>query len=123
MKRGVKNKYSIIKRVIFLLFVLPIFQACFSYKTINYSEISNDKKQKIVIEKIDKINIKGKLISVDEKKIILTKKGELKKINKEEIQEVSVRKFSISKTAGGIIGSYGAIVFILPIIIVLAAFI
>ena len=50
-------------------------------------------------------------------------KGELKKINKEEIQEVSVRKFSISKTAGGIIGSYGAIVFILPIIIVLAAFI
>ena len=97
MKRGVKNKYSIIKRLIFLLFVLPIFQACFSYKTINYSEISNDKKQKFVIEKIDKINIKGKLISVDEKKIILTKKGELKKINKKKSKKLVSGNFQFLK--------------------------
>ena len=87
------------KKLILLLFIPLVFQGCFSYKTVNYSQISNDKKQKIIIETIYKENIKGKLIYIDEKQITLKKSGELKSVSKEEIQNVSVRKFSIYKTA------------------------
>ena len=111
------------KKLILLLFIPFVFQGCFSYKTVNYSQISNDKKQKIIVETINKVNIKGKLVSIDEKQITLKQSGELKTVNKEDIRNLSVRKFSISKTAGGIIGGYGTIVFILPVVVVLAAFI
>ena len=111
------------KKLILLLFIPLVFQGCFSYKTVNYSQISNDKKQKIIVETIDKVNIKGKLVSIDEEQIALKKSGKLKTVNKEDIRGLRVRKFSISKTAGGIIGGYGTIVFILPVVVVLAAFI
>ena len=94
------------KKLILLLFIPLVFQACFSYKTVNYSQISNDKKQKIIIETIYKENIKGKLIYVDEKQITLKKSGELKSVSKEEIQNVSVRKFSIYKTFEVVIGQF-----------------
>ena len=94
------------KKLILLLFIPLVFQACFSYKTVNYSQISNDKKQKIIIETIYKENIKGKLISIDEKQITLKKSGELKSVSKEEIQNVSVRKFSIYKTSEVVIGQF-----------------
>tara|TARA_B100001063_G_C16373296_1_gene361808 strand:- start:234 stop:572 length:339 start_codon:yes stop_codon:yes gene_type:complete len=111
------------KKLILLLFIPLVFQGCFSYKTVNYSQIANDKKQRIIVETIDKVNIKGKLVSIDEEQIALKKSGKLKTVNKENIRDLRVRKFSISKTAGGIIGGYGTIVFILPVVVVLAAFI
>ena len=94
------------KKLILLLFIPLVFQGCFSYKTVNYSQISNDKKQKIIVETIYKENIKGKLIYVDEKQITLKKSGELKSVSKEEIQNVSVRKFSIYKTSEVVIGQF-----------------
>ena len=115
-------KKNTIKNISLLFIFLIMIQSCFSYKNIEYSQISNDKKQKFIVKKIDKKNVKGKLISINEKQIILKKNGKLKKIKKEEVFKVSVRKFSISKTVGGVVGGYGTIVFILPIIIVLAAF-
>ena len=118
-----KKHFGMKKLILLLLFIPLVFQGCFSYKTVNYSQISNDKKQKIIVETIDKVNIKGKLISINEEQITLKKSGELKTVNKEDIRDLSVRKFSISKTAGGMIGGYGTIVFILPVVIVLAAFI
>ena len=92
------------KLILLYLFILLVFQGCFSYKTVKYNQISNDKKQKIIIETIYKENIKGKLIYIDEKQITLKKSGELKSVSKEEIRNVSVRKFSIYKTAEVVIG-------------------
>ena len=94
------------KLILLLLFIQLVFQGCFSYKTVKYSQISNDKKQKIIIETIYKENIKGKLISIDEKQITLKKSSELKTVNKEDIRFLSVRKFSISKTAEVVVGGY-----------------
>ena len=94
------------KLIILLLFIPLVFQGCFSYKTVKYSQISNDKKQKIIIETIYKENIKGKLIYIDEKQITLKKSGELKSVSKEEIRNVSVRKFSIYKTSEVVIGQF-----------------
>ena len=94
------------KKLILLLFIPLVFQGCFSYINVNYSQISNDKKQKIIVETIDKVNIKGKLISINEEQITLKKSGELKTVNKEDIRFLSVRKFSISKTAEVVVGGY-----------------
>ena len=92
---------------VILLFLLSfLFQSCFSYKSVNFNDIKNEKKQKIIIETIYKENIKGKLIYIDEKQITLKKSGELKSFSKEEIRNVSVRKFSISKTAEVAIDTY-----------------
>ena len=95
------------KKIFLLLLFIPlVFQGCFSYKTVKYSQISNDKKQKIIIETVYEENIKGKLIYIDEKQITLKKSGELKSVSKEEIRNVSVRKFSIYKTSEVVIGQF-----------------
>ena len=94
------------KKLFFLLFIPLFFQGCFSYKNVNYDQISNDKKQKIIVETIYKENIKGKLISIDQKQITLKKSGKLKIINREDIRFLSVRKFSVSKTAEVVVGGY-----------------
>ena len=94
------------KKLLLLLLFLFLFQSCFSYKSVNFDDIKNEKEQKIIIETIYKENIKGKLIQIDEKQITLKKSGELKSVSKEEIRNISVRKFSISKTAEVVIGGY-----------------
>ena len=94
------------KQILLLLFIPLVFQGCFSYETVKYSQISNDKKQKIIIETVYEENIKGKLIYIDEKQITLKKSGELKSVSKEEIKNVSVRKFSIYKTSEVVIGQF-----------------
>ena len=94
------------KKIILLLLFSFLFQSCFSYKSVNFDDIKNEKEQKIIIETIYKESIKGKLIYIDEKQITLKKSGELKSVSKEEIRNISVRKFSISKTAEVVIGGY-----------------
>ena len=100
------NKIVMKKQILLLLFIPLVFQGCFSYETVKYSQISNDKKQKIIIETVYEENIKGKLIYIDEKQITLKKSGELKSVSKEEIKNVSVRKFSIYKTSEVVIGQF-----------------
>ena len=94
------------KKLILLLLFSFLFQSCFSYKSVNFDDIKNEKKQKIIIETIYKENIKGKLIYIDEKQITLKKSSELKTVNKEDIRFLSVKKFSISKTAEVVVGGY-----------------
>ena len=100
------NKIVMKKQILLLLFIPLVFQGCFSYETVKYSQISNDKKQKIIIETVYEENIKGKLIYIDDKQITLKKSGELKSVSKEEIKNVSVRKFSIYKTSEVLIGQF-----------------
>jgi sRNA-binding regulator protein Hfq len=87
------------KNIIFLLSFLILFQSCFTYKTVDYKNISIEKKQKFEVEKLDRTNIKGRIVSKNNKTMIFENNGERQLILKHEIYEVKVRKFSILKTA------------------------
>ena len=100
------------KKLILLLLFSFLFQSCFSYKSVNFNDIKNEKKQKFEVLKLDKTNIKGRLVSIDENVMILENRNGNQTINENEIYDVKVRKFSILKLATGIVGTYGAFVVI-----------
>ena len=87
-----------IKSVVFSLSLLILFQSCFSYKTVNYSEISNDKKQKVELEMLDRTKFSGQLVSTDDKSITLENNGIEQKVLKNDIYEIKIKKFSIFKS-------------------------
>ena len=97
------------KKLILLLLFSFLFQSCFSYKSVNFNDIKNEKKQKFKVSKLDKTNIKGRLVSIDENVMILENRNGNQTINENEIYDVKVRKFSIIKLATGIVGTYGAL--------------
>ena len=106
---------------LFLLFLISfLFQSCFSYKSVNFDDIKNEKKQKFEVSKLDKTNIKGRLVSIDENVMILQNRNGNQTINENEIYDVKVRKFSILKLTSGIVGTYGA--FIVIGVLALASF-
>ena len=88
------------KKLIFLLSVSILFQSCFSYKTVDYNNIIIEKKQKVEVENLERTNIKGRLVSKNEKSVILETNKVLQTILKDEIFEVRVRSFSILKSTG-----------------------
>ena len=50
--------------------------------------------------------MKGRLVSIDENRMILENKGKNQTILKDEIYDIKVRKFSILKTISGLGSSY-----------------
>lgn len=90
------------KKLFILLSFLILFQSCFSYKSVNYDNISNNKKQKIQVEMLDRSKFNGQLVSKDDKTIILENNGSKQTILKKDIYEVKVVKFSILKTLGNV---------------------
>jgi hypothetical protein len=100
------------KKLLILILFSFLFQSCFSYKSVDFNDIKNEKKQKFEVFKIDKTNIKGRLVSIDENVMILENRKGNQTINENEIYDVKVRKFSILKLATGIVGTYGAFVVI-----------
>ena len=100
------------KKLILLLLFSFLFQSCFSYKSVNFNDIKNEKKQKFEVSKLDKTNIKGRLVSIDENVMILENRNGNQTVNENEIYDIKVRKFSILKLATGIVGTYGAFVVI-----------
>ena len=109
------------KKLLFLLLLFSfLFQSCFSYKSVDFNSIESEKNQKFKVAKLDRTNVKGRLVSIDENTIILEKKDESQSILKDEIYDIKVRKFSIIKSAGGVLGTYGLIVLVLPVILVIA---
>ena len=94
------------KKLILLLLFSVLFQSCFSYKSVNFNDIKNEKKQKFEVLKLDKTNIKGRLISIDENMIILENRKGNQTINENDIYDVKVKKFSILKTITGLGSSY-----------------
>ena len=89
-----------------LLFLLSIlFQSCFSYKSVDFKSISVEKKQKFKVAKLDRTNLKGRLVSKNEKTMILENNTGLQTILKDEIYDVKVRKFSILKSSGLVAGA------------------
>ena len=63
------------------MLILISLQSCFTYKSVNYNSIINEKNKKIKVTKIDKTNIKGRLISVNKKSMVLEKKGKNQSFN------------------------------------------
>ena len=108
------------KKLLILLLFSFLFQSCFSYKTLNFNDIKNEKKQKFKVSKLDKTNIKGRLVSIDENLMILENRNGNQTVNENEIYDIKVRKFSILKLATGIVGTYGA--FIVIGVLALASF-
>ena len=108
------------KKLILLLLFSFLFQSCFSYKSLNFNDIKNEKKQKFKVSKLDKTNIKGRLVSIDENVMILENRNGNQTVNENEIYDIKVRKFSILKLATGIVGTYGA--FIVIGVLALASF-
>ena len=108
------------KKLLLLLLFTFLFQSCFSYKSVNFNDIKNEKKQKFEVLKLDKTNIKGRLVSIDENLMILENRNGNQTVNENEIYDIKVRKFSILKLATGIVGTYGA--FIVIGVLALASF-
>ena len=94
------------KKLILLLLFSVLFQSCFSYKSVHFNDIKNEKKQKFEVSKLDKTNIKGRLISIDENIMILENRKGNQTINENDIYDVKVKKFSILKTITGLGSSY-----------------
>ena len=88
------------KKLLFLLSFSILFQSCYSYKSIDYSNIETDKKQKLEVLMLNKTIIKGQLVSKNEKTITLQTKNGQGAIPIEEVYDVKVKEFSLLKTAG-----------------------
>ena len=86
------------KNLFILLSFLILFQSCFTYKTVNYDEILNDKKQKLEVEMLDRTKFSGQLVYADEISMTLENNGIKQTIFKKDIYEVKIKKFSILKT-------------------------
>ena len=92
------------KKLLFLLSFSILFQSCYSYKSIDYSTIEIDKNQKLEVLRLNKTSMKGRLVSKNEKTIILQTKNGQGTIPMEEVYNIKVREFSVLKTAGAIVG-------------------
>ena len=88
------------KKLPLLLSFIILFQSCYSYKTVNYTSIPIEKKQKFKVKGVGGTKIEGTLFSKNEQILTLDKNGQLQKIPVSEIYEVKVRKFSILKSFG-----------------------
>ena len=98
-------KFKIMKKLIFLLLFSILFQSCFSYKSVDFKSNSIEKKQKFKVTKLDRTNIKGRLVSKNEKTMILENNEGLQTILKDEIYDMKVRKFAILKSFGVVAGA------------------
>ena len=101
------------KKFIFLLSFSILFQSCFSYRTLDYNKIAIEKKQKFEIEKLDSSKLTGRLVSKNDKSITLENNRGIQTVEKSDIQQIKVRKFSIIKLAGGVVGTYAAVVVVI----------
>ena len=106
------------KKFIFLLSFLFLFQSCFSYKTVDYNNIAIEKKQKFEVSGVGGKNIKGRLVSKNEQLMILENNGQLQEMPVSEIYEVKVRKFSILKSAGLLGSIYATVVVVLAAVFI-----
>ena len=94
------------QKLLFLLLFSILFQSCYSYKSIDYSNIEIDKKQKLEVLMLNKTSMKGQLVSKNEKTMILELKDGQGAIPVEQIYAVKVRKFSFLKSAGLTVGTF-----------------
>ena len=105
------------KKITLLLLISFLFQSCFSYRTLDYNKIAIEKKQKFEIEKLDSSKLTGRLVTKNDKSITLENNRGIQTVEKSDIQQIKVRKFSIIKLAGGVVGTYAAVVLVIVALI------
>ena len=105
------------KKIILLILISFIFQSCFSYRSLDYNKIAIEKKQKFEIEKLDSSKLTGRLVSKNDESITLKNNRGIQTVEKSDIQQIKVRKFSILKLAGGVVGTYAAVVLVIVALI------
>ena len=105
------------KITLLLLLISFLFQSCFSYRTLDYNKIAIEKKQKFEIEKLDSSKLTGRLVSKNDQSITLENNRGIQTVEKSDIQQIKVRKFSIIKLAGGVVGTYAAVVLVIVALI------
>jgi|TARA_B110000967_G_scaffold55376_1_gene56768 hypothetical protein len=99
-----------IKKTFFIISFSILFQSCFSYKTVDYNNIVSEKKQKFEVKGVGGTNTKGRLVSKNDQTMILETNGQLQKISVSEIYEVRVKKFSLLKSSGLLVGTFVVII-------------
>ena len=107
------------KKLLFLLSFSILFQSCYSYKSIDYSTIEIDKYQILEVLRLNKTSVKGRLVSKNEKTIILQTKNGKGTIPMEEVYNVKVREFSLLKTVGLTVGIPIGTLFLLGMLLAL----
>ena len=86
------------KNIVISLSFFILFQSCFSYRAVSYSEISNYKKQKVEVEMLDRTKFSGQIVSADDRTITLENNGLEQILLKKDIYEIKIKKFSIFKS-------------------------
>ena len=107
------------KKLLFLLSFSILFQSCYSYKSIDYSAIEIDKKLQLEVLRLNKTSVKGRLVSKNEKTIILQTKNGQGEIPMEEVYNVKVKEFSLLKTVGLTVGIPIGTLFLLGMLLAL----
>ena len=85
------------KKIIYIFAFSILFQSCFSYKTVEYNNIDTEKKQTLRIQKDDRTKIKGKLVSKDDNKIIISKVVRIKQCCKKILKRFVSKNSRLSE--------------------------
>jgi hypothetical protein len=92
------------KRVAFLLSIIILFQSCYSYKKVDFNNYDFKKSEKVKIDLNNSKKIKGKVIDRNDSEIQLKSRRKTIKVPFSSIKKIRIRKFSILKTAGTVLG-------------------
>lgn len=92
------------KKLAYLLSIIILFQSCFSYKKVDFNNYDFKKSEKVKIDLSNSKKIKGKVIDRNDFEIQLKSKNNTLKIPFSSIKKIRIRKFSILKTAGTVLG-------------------
>lgn len=87
------------KKTIYLLSILVLFQSCYSYKTFDFKEYETINPKKIKIELNDSRKFKGKVTEIKNDKIFIETKDEFIEMPISNIKKIKQRKFSLWKTS------------------------
>ena len=93
------------KKVIYLLSMLLLFQSCYSYKTFDFKDYKKVKPKKVKIELKDSRKLKGKILDYNNNSIVLKTRKEILKISNSSIFKIKGRNFSYLRTGGAILGA------------------
>ena len=86
------------KRIIYTLSILILFQSCYSYKTFDLNDSENLVQEKVKIELKDSRKFKGKITELKKDIIKIKNSDKIIEIPISQITKIKGRKFSWLKT-------------------------
>lgn len=92
------------KRLVYLMTILILFQSCYSYKKFDFTNYELKKSNKFRIHLDNSKKIKGKIIAINNKGIHLKLRNKIFKFSYSSIIKIEKRKFSFWKTGATVTG-------------------